>query len=351
MDEANVHALLREQPHRRLDLLSGEWILVSPHRAGRPWQGAVEPVSVATGPAHDPNCYLCPGNVRATGARNPDYAGTFVFDNDYAALRPDTPDATFDESGLLVAETEAGICRVICFSPRHDLSLARMAVADIRGVVDVWAEQYAELGARPEIGHVQIFENTGAIMGCSNPHPHGQVWAQRSIPRNVLRELVRMRDHFGRHGRTLLADYMRLERERNERIVYANEHFDVVVPFWAAWPYEAMIVSRRPVADVAALDDVERAALADALKRLTTSYDALFGVPFPYSAGLHQAPTDGEPHPEWHLHMHFYPPLLRSATVRKFMVGYEMLAEPQRDITPEAAADRLRASLSSAGAK
>lgn len=316
---------------------------MSPHRAARPWQGAVEAVPPPTRVSHDPACYLCPGSARVGGARNPVYTGPWVFDNDFAALRPDTAGEAMDVDGLLVAESEPGRCRVICFSPRHDLSLAEMDVAGIRAVVDVWAEQYAELGGRGEIGHVQIFENRGAAMGCSNAHPHGQIWAQRSVPLAVARELECMSAHFVRHGRTLLGDYLALELQRAERVVLENAHFVALVPFWAVWPFETLLVSRRPVRDLTALDGVERDALADALRRLTGRYDRLFGVPFPYSAGLHQAPTDGAPHAEWHLHLHFFPPLLRSATVRKFMVGYEMLGEPQRDVTPEAAAAMLRA--------
>jgi len=303
----------------------------------------VEDVPPLTRVPHDPTCYLCPGSERAGGARNPAYTGPWVFDNDFAALRPDTPGAAMDVGGLLVAESEAGRCRVICFSPRHDLSLAEMDVKGIRAVVDVWAEQYADLGARDEIGHVQIFENRGAAMGCSNAHPHGQIWSQRSVPQAVAREHECMGAHFTRHGRTLLGDYLALELQRAERVTLENEHFVALVPFWAVWPFETLLVSRRPVRDLTSLDSAERDALADALRRLTGRYDRLFGVPFPYSAGLHQAPTDGAPHPEWHLHMHFFPPLLRSATVRKFMVGYEMLGEPQRDVTPEAAAAMLRA--------
>jgi UDPglucose--hexose-1-phosphate uridylyltransferase len=334
---------LREHPHRRLNPLTGEWVLVSPHRAKRPWQGQVEALPADTRPAYDPTCYLCPGNTRANGERNPDYAGTFVFDNDFAALRPDAPaDADVDVDGLLVARPESGIARVICFSPRHDVSLPEMDTAGIRRVVDLWAEQYAELGARPDIGYVQIFENKGEVMGSSNPHPHGQIWAQRSVPLGPARETARQAEHFDRHGRSLLGDYLRLEEARGERIVCGNDHFVALVPFWAVWPFETLLISRRPIADITALEDAERDGFADLLRRLTARYDNLFGVSFPYSAGIHQAPTDGEPHPEWHLHMHFYPPLLRSATVRKFMVGYEMLGEPQRDVTPESSAERLR---------
>lgn len=335
--------ILADSPHRRLDLLTGEWVLVSPHRMRRPWQGQVERRPEESRPAYDPTCYLCPGNARAGGERNPEYAGTFVFDNDFAALRPDGGTAELNVDDLLVARGEPGVCRVICFSPRHDLSLPDMDVAAIRGVVDVWAEEYERLGARDDIGHVQIFENKGEVMGCSNPHPHGQIWAQRTVPRAAARETERLAEHRARHGRTLLEDYLRLELEREERIVCANDGFVALVPFWAVWPFETLVVSRRPVPHLGRLDDAERGQLADIVKRLTTRYDNLFEVSFPYSAGFHQAPTDGRPHPEWHLHLHCYPPLLRSATVRKFLVGYEMLGEPQRDLTAEDAAARLRA--------
>jgi UDPglucose--hexose-1-phosphate uridylyltransferase len=335
--------LLADEPHRRLNLLTGEMVLVSPHRAKRPWQGQVEKPAQEKRPAYDPACYLCPGNERAGGVRNPAYTGTFVFDNDFAALRPGTPEIETNVDGLLVAASEPGLCRVICFSPRHDQSLPDMEVPAIRRVVDLWAEQYAELGARPEINHVQIFENKGAAMGASNPHPHGQIWAQHSVPREPAREGERMREHLARHGRTLLADYLALEERLGERVVCANDGFVALVPFWAVWPFETLVVSRRPVPSLLELTGPERDQLADVVKRLTTRYDNLFDTSFPYSAGFHQAPTDGRPHPEWHLHMHFYPPLLRSATVRKFLVGYEMLGEPQRDITAETAAERLRA--------
>lgn len=329
-------------PHRRLNLLTGDWVLVSPQRSERPWQGQVERRPAEERPTYDPACYLCPGNERAGGIRNPEYTGTYVFDNDFAALHPDAPGGELSIGGLLRAEGEAGICRVLCFSPRHDLSLPEMERSAIRRVVEVWTEEYATLGSKDFIDYVQIFENKGEMMGCSNPHPHGQIWAQRSIPVEPARETERLRDYFREHGRSLLADYLRLELEQEERIVCENDGFVALVPFWAVWPFETMLISRRPLRSLLDLTDAEREQLADLLKRLTTRYDNLFGVSFPYSAGIHQAPTDGQAHPEWHFHMHFYPPLLRSATVRKFMVGYEMLANPQRDSTPEASAARLR---------
>ena len=333
---------INNQSHRRYNPLAGEWLLVSPHRAKRPWQGAQEAPDRSVRPTYDPDCYLCPGNTRAGGIVNPDYKSTFVFDNDFAALLPDVPRGEVNVKGLLVAEAESGVARVICFSPRHDLTLPEMEVADIRRVVDVWAAQFAELGARPDINYVQIFENKGKVMGASNPHPHGQIWAQRTVPAEPAKETTQQAAYLEKNGRSLLADYLAIELEQQQRLVFTNEHFVVLVPYWAVWPFETMIIPRRHVQDVTQLTDAERDAFAEAIHQLTIRYDNLFETSFPYSAGLHQRPTDGQAHPEWHLHMHFYPPLLRSATVRKFMVGYELLGNPQRDITAESAAARLR---------
>jgi UDPglucose--hexose-1-phosphate uridylyltransferase len=339
---------LKAHPHRRFNPLTREWVLVSPHRTERPWLGQVEKLATESESSYDPNCYMCPGNTRATGARNPLYTTTFVFDNDYPALLPGTPKTQMGESGgaqengLLVARSERGICRVVCFSPRHDLTVAKMDQAGLRGVVEVWAEQYRELSALPFINHVQIFENRGAIMGASNPHPHCQIWANENLPNEPAKELGALGAHQVAHGRCLLCDYLALERQRGERLVTENDHFSALVPFWAVWPFETMLIARRHITGLDLSTEEERHGLADILKRLTTRYDHLFEISFPYSMGFHQRPTDGQPHAEWHLHAHFYPPLLRSATVRKFMVGYEMLATPQRDITAETAAMRLR---------
>ncbi|MFZ5915694.1 MAG: UDP-glucose--hexose-1-phosphate uridylyltransferase [Chloroflexota bacterium] len=331
---------LKEHPHRRYNPLTGDWIVVSPHRLRRPWQGQVERPPQEHRPAYDPDCYLCPGNGRAGGARNPAYSGTYVFDNDFAALLPDTPQAEWHTQDLLVAEAERGTCRVVCFSPRHDLTLPELAVDEIRAVVDTWAAQSQELGQRYR--WVQVFENKGAVMGCSNPHPHGQIWAGSALPNEPAQEDRHQRAYFERHGQPLLADYAALEADTQERIVVENERWLAVVPFWAIWPFETLLLPRRHVLRLPDLSAAERDALAQILKRLLTRYDNLFQVSFPYSMGWHGAPTDDGEHPHWGLHAHFYPPLLRSATVKKFMVGYEMLAEAQRDLTAEQAAERLR---------
>jgi len=323
--------------------MTSEWVLVSPHRTARPWQGQVEESDIVRQPQYDPQCYLCPGNARVGGVRNPSYTSTFVFDNDFAALKPDTLPGRFEQDGLLIAEAEPGLCRVVCFSPRHDLTVANMELPDLRRVVDVWAEQFRELGALPFINYVQIFENRGAMMGASNPHPHCQIWSNHAIPNEVAKETAAQGDWRQSRGGCLLCDYLRLEQGAGERVVDENDHYLALVPFWAVWPFEIMVLPKRHVTAVDALNDAERDALADILKRTTARYDRLFQVSFPYSFGFHQRPTDGALHDEWHMHAHFYPPLLRSATVRKFLVGYEMLATPQRDITAEVAAERLRA--------
>lgn len=333
---------LREYPHRRFNPLTREWILVSPHRTQRPWQGQVERAAPEQQPQYDPGCYMCPGNARAGGQRNPVYASTYYFDNDFSALLPETPIGRLEESNLIVAESERGLCRVICFSPRHDLTLAVMETADIRQVVDLWAEQYRELGGKDFIGYVQIFENRGAMMGASNPHPHCQVWASSSLPNEVAKEQAALLDYHRAQQCCLVCDYLALEQRLGERIICENDHFAVVVPFWAIWPFETLLISKRHAAALDALTPDERNGLASILKRLTTRYDNLFEISFPYSMGFHQRPSDEATHPEWHLHAHFYPPLLRSATIKKFMVGYEMLGSPQRDITAESAAQRLR---------
>ncbi len=329
-----------EHPHRRLNPLTGEYVLVSPHRTKRPWQGKQERPSQESRPAHDSKCYLCPGNVRANGDHNPNFATTFVFTNDFAAVLPDAPDAPPPSHPLLNSHTARGTSRVICFSPRHDLTLPEMSVEEIRGVVDVWAAQTTELGA--QYRWVQVFENKGDIMGCSNPHPHGQIWAGDWLPNEIVKENAGQQAYYIQRGRPLLLDYVELEHERGERVVVENDHWVVVVPYWAVWPFETLLLPRRAVQRLPELDTSERTALADILKRMLTRYDNLFEVSFPYSMGWHGAPTDDGDYRAWQLHAHFYPPLLRSASVKKFMVGYEMMAEAQRDISAEQAAERLR---------
>jgi UDPglucose--hexose-1-phosphate uridylyltransferase len=332
---------LSREPHRRFNPLTGEWVLVSPQRDQRPWQGQVEAPAAAAPPAHDASCYLCPSNARSGGARNPDYKSVFAFDNDFAALKL-SGSAEYESEGLLKAETESGICRVLCYSPRHDLALSTLDAAAARAVVDLWVEEYKTLGARDDVGYVQLFENRGVMMGASSPHPHGQVWASRSLPDLPGKEQTALQAFARERGECLLCSYAKLEAARGERLVAANPSFVAVVPFWAVWPYETLVLPRAHRASVEQLCAAERDDLASLLRRLTAAYDRVFSAPFPYSMGFHQRPTDGESRDEWHLHAHFFPPLLRSATVRKFLVGYEMLAAPQRDLTAESAAARLR---------
>ena len=333
-----------DSPHRRFNPLTRDWVLVSPQRARRPWQGQVEKTPSEALPQFDPDCYLCPGNERAGGVKNPSYTGTFVFDNDFAALQPDAVEQNpVPSHPLLAASLERGLCRVVCFSPRHDLTLPELENLAIENVLAAWARESADLGAKDFIRYTQVFENKGALMGCSNPHPHSQIWAQSQLPNEITKELDSQVSYFEEHHRLLLADYLAEENRRLERIVFQNDYFTALVPFWAVWPFEVLLVAHRPTAHLSDLTSVESRALAEALKQVTTRYDNLFETSFPYSMGFHQAPSDGQAHPEWVLHAHFYPPLLRSANVRKFMVGYEMLAMPQRDITPEIAAGRLQA--------
>lgn len=332
---------LKSHPHRRYNILTGEWVLVSPHRMSRPWQGKTETSLKKEKIAYDVDCYLCPTNKRINGSVNDNYKNTNVFTNDFGALLIETPDFKY-KKGLLHAEGESGICKVICFSPNHSLTIPDMEVVDLVKVVETWQKEYAELGSLPTINYVQIFENKGAIMGCSNPHPHGQIWAQHSIPTEINKKTISQKMYFEQEGVSLLQKYIEEELKEETRIVCENESFVTLIPFWAVWPYEAMIVPKRHMANISELTVKERNDFAQQIKLLTQKYDALFDTSFPYSSGIHQAPTDGKVYKEWHWHMSFYPPLLRSATVKKFMVGYEMFAMPQRDITPELAADKLK---------
>jgi len=333
---------LSDYPHKRYNPLTGEWVLVSPHRAKRPWQGKVEDAMPDDRPAYDPKCYLCPRNQRAEEHQNPNYKNTFVFDNDFASLLSDTPSESMDEQGLFVAQSEKGICRVICFSPKHNQTIAQMETVDVTKVVQVWMEQFLSLGANELINYVQIFENRGEVMGCSNPHPHGQIWANQTIPTLVEKECAKQLEYNNKTGGILLLDYLNHELQKAERIIFQNEHFVALVPFWAVWPFETMILPREHVSAISDLQEPQISALADIMRRMSVRFDNLFSTSFPYSMGLHQRPTDGCSHAEWQFHIHYYPPLLRSATVKKFMVGYEMLASPQRDIPAEESARRLR---------
>lgn len=331
-----------EKPHKRYNPLSDEWVLVSPHRSKRPWQGQQEKPATSSQPSYSEHCYLCPGNERVGGEQNPDYTSTYVFTNDFSALLPDNDEKTVDTNPLFRAQPEKGICKVICFSPRHDLSLARFQPEQARKVVDTWTEEFQSLGRYDFINYVQIFENKGETMGCSNPHPHGQIWATGDIPNIAARELENQQNYLTHNKSCLLCDYLQQELERKERIIFTNDSFVALVPYWAVWPFETMLLPRRHVGSLLELTDKEKDDLAGGLIRMGTHFDNLFMTSFPYSMGLHQTPVDGKSHPEHHFHIHYLPPLLRSATVKKFMVGFEMLAMPQRDLTAEDCAARLR---------
>lgn len=332
---------LQDYSHKRFNILTGEWILVSPHRAKRPWQGQNEAVNNEKRPSYDEKCYLCAGNTRINGEQNPKYEDVFIFTNDFAALQNDSPSFSVND-GLLTATSETGICKVICFSPDHSKSLADMSPEEIQKVVFAWQREYTSLGANDMINYVQIFENKGAVMGCSNPHPHGQIWSQSTLPNEVDKKNTQQLNYYNKNNSSLLGDYLSQELELNERIIFENEGFVVLVPFWAIWPFETMIVPKRQQSSILEMTEVETLQYAEVIAVITKAYDKLFNTSFPYSSGIHQAPTNGESNEHWHWHMSFYPPLLRSATVKKFMVGYEMFGSPQRDITAETASQRLR---------
>ncbi|HLA55032.1 MAG TPA: UDP-glucose--hexose-1-phosphate uridylyltransferase [Flavobacterium sp.] len=332
-----------EHPHRRYNPLLDEWILVSPHRNKRPWQGQKEAVHTDERPEYDPTCYLCPGSKRSNGEQNPEYTDCYTFENDFPALlQEEISPETANSSPLLQLKPERGINKVVCFTPKHNLTIPEMEITAIEKVVQTWADEYLELGNKDFINYVQVFENKGAVMGCSNPHPHGQIWAQSSLPTQVEKTQKNLRKYYEKNNTSLLKDYLDAELKTRERVVVENDHFVALVPFWAIWPYEIIIISKRHFGNIIAMTKDEKRAFAEIMKAVTVRYDNLFETSFPYSSGIHQAPTDRIAHPEWHFHMHFYPPLLRSATVRKFMVGYEMLGEAQRDISPEQSAEILR---------
>ncbi len=333
---------LSKKSHRRYNPLTGEWVLVSPQRTSRPWQGKVEEITAGKKAEYDPRCYLCPGNERVGGKKNPVYEDTFVFENDYSALNIEKGGSDINVNDLIISEDEPGICKVVCFSPKHNLTLAEMEVEKILAVVDTWVNEFKELGKRAEINYIQIFENKGEIMGCSNPHPHSQIWATHSVPIEPLKETIRQENFLKARKSCLLCDYLKLETELGERLIIDNDDFAVVVPFWSIWPFETIIISKRHIKDISGFSAIEKKSFAAILKEITSVYDKVFDVSFPYSAGIHQAPTDGKEYPGWHFHYHFYPPLLRSAVIKKFMVGFEMLAEPQKDFAAETGAQVLR---------
>jgi UDPglucose--hexose-1-phosphate uridylyltransferase len=332
---------LASHSRRRYNALNGEWVFESPNRSRRPWQGQLQKPVHMNRSRHDPGCHLCPRNKRADGKRNPAYRQTFVFTNDVTAAVRDSSDERASHP-LLRADSERRTCRVVCYSPHHDQSVGQLEAGVFAQVVDVLAEQYADLAADPLINHVHIFEKRGVTMGSSSPHPHGQIWATEYVPAHAAREQECQLEHYRTHGRSLLGDYLYLELEAQERLVCANEHFVAVVPFWSVWPFETLVISRRRVGSLIDLAFAERDSLADIVSRMATRYDNLFQAFLPYSMGFHQSPTDRRAHPESHLHLHFYPPPLRSAAGRNLMLGLEPLAEPDRDFNAEQAAETLR---------
>ena len=326
--------------HRRKNILTGEWVLVSPNRTKRPWQGKKEIKTKINSINYDPDCYLCPGNLRVNNEKTPTYSDTYSFTNDFSALL-DLRENNFKE-GLLEAHSESGICKVLCYSPNHSITIPLMSINEILLVIKLWQDEYKNLGSLKSINHVQIFENKGEIMGCSNAHPHGQIWAQKRIPKEVEKKQFHQKEYYKKNNTSLLLDYLNQELELRERIICENSSFLALIPYWAVWPFETMIIPKKQHKSILSFSGNELVDYAKILKKLTTKYDNLFNTSFPYSSGIHQAPTDNKKNKEWHMHMSFYPPLLRSANVKKFMVGYEMFAEPQRDITAETAAEKLR---------
>ena len=335
------HNNLQYYSHKRFNILTGEWVLVSPHRAKRPWQGQNEAVDNEKRPTYDESCYLCAGNTRINGEVNPKYEDVFVFTNDFSALQKDTLDFEVND-GLLIAKSEKGICKVVCFIPDHSKSLADMDPSEIQKVVFAWQKEYKELGGNDLINYVQIFENKGAVMGCSNPHPHGQIWCQSTLPNEVYKKNIQKLNYYKKNNSSLLGDYLSQELEKKKRIIFQNEAFVVLVPFWAIWPFETMIIPKKHQSNILAMNESEAYLYAEAISVITKAYDKIFDISFPYSSGIHQAPTNREDNSHWHWHMSFYPPLLRSATVKKFMVGYEMFGSPQRDLTAEMSSKLIR---------
>lgn len=329
-------------PHRRFNPLTGDWVLVSPHRNRRPWQGSIEASQQNTLPPYDPACYLCPGNKRAENKQNPKYAKTFVFTNDHAAILPEVVDGEMKEDDLFRAQQEYGTCKVVCYTPAHNKTIADLSVPQIMEIIKTWTHEYKTIGADPKISYIQFFENKGPMMGASSPHPHSQIWANEHIPTIPAKEEESQTKYYAKNKTPLLAVYLREEIKKKLRLLLENTSFAVVVPYWAVWPYETMILPKTNRSSLSALQENEVNDLAHALKKLAVAYDKLFSTPFPYSMGIHQCPTDKKDHEEWQLHFHFYPPLLRSATIKKHYVGYEMMAEAQRDITPEQGAETLR---------